>query len=125
MERGNTIQRFWELETWKRANELTKKIYEITKTYPKEERYGLVDQMRRASSSVGANIAEGFDRYHYKDKQRFYYHARGSAAEVQNFLILSVGLGFVSQDISQTYLQEYESIKRLLNGMIRSISKQL
>jgi four helix bundle protein len=72
------ILHFWDLETWKRANESTKQIYQLTKAFPKQERYGITDQLRRASSSIGANIAEGFDRYHFNDKKKFYYYARGS-----------------------------------------------
>jgi four helix bundle protein len=61
------IKNFWDLDTWKRTHESTQEIYKITDTFPKIERYGLIDQLWRASSSVGTNIAEGFDRYHFND----------------------------------------------------------
>lgn len=77
---------FYDLEIWKEANNLCIEIYKITKNFPKCEQFGITDQIRRATSSVGANIAEGFGKYHYKEKIRFYYNARGSVCEVQNFL---------------------------------------
>ncbi|MEK7067636.1 MAG: four helix bundle protein, partial [Patescibacteria group bacterium] len=84
---ASEIKNFYNLTVWKKAHELTLKIYKATRKFPKDELYGLVSQLRRAVSSIAANIAEGFERYYFKDKIRFYYQARGSAAEVQNFLL--------------------------------------
>jgi len=89
---NNKINNFYELDAWKKGYILVLEIYKITKEFPKEELYGIVSQLRRAASSITANISEGFARYHYKDKVRFYHQARGSAAEVQNFLILASDL---------------------------------
>ncbi len=77
-----TITTFFDLKAWQVAHALTLKIYEITKDFPQSERFGITSQLQRAASSITANIAEGFARYHYKDKARFYYQSRGSAAEV-------------------------------------------
>ena len=82
---SETIKNFYQLNAWKKGHELVLEIYKITNSFPKEERYGVISQLRRASSSVTANIAEGFARYHFKDKIRFYYNSRGSVSEVQNF----------------------------------------
>lgn len=104
---------------------MTLLIYIITKDFPTDEKYGLISQMRRASSSIGANIAEGFERYHFKDKIRFYYQARGSIAEIQNFLLLSRDLKFITQtDFITLGLLTKDSFK-LLNGLIRSTEKLL
>jgi four helix bundle protein len=95
-------------------------IYEITKNFPREEKFGMIDQLRRAASSVTANIAEGFGRYHFLDKVRFYHQARGSNSEVLNFLILAKDLAFLEQ-------KDFERINdltiqggRVINGLIRS-----
>jgi four helix bundle protein len=81
----NRIKNFYDLDAWKKTHKLVLEIYQITKDFPKDEAYGIIGQLRRAASSITANIAEGFSRYHFKDKIRFYYQARGSIAEVQNF----------------------------------------
>ncbi len=89
------IIRFEDLQIWKDSVRLAKEIYQITSTFPKEERFGIVDQMRRASVSVGANIAEGFGRYHQKEKLHFYFISRGSLMELQHFIYVSNELGFI------------------------------
>jgi four helix bundle protein len=89
------INHFTDLEAWKSSHELTLEIYRITKSFPSGERFGIVDQLRRASSSMTANVAEGWGRFHYLDRINFYYQAGGSGCEVQNFLILSRDLGYL------------------------------
>jgi len=118
------IQNFYDLETWQKGHELVLDIYRTTKNFPKEELYGVVSQLRRAASSITANIAEGFERYHFKDKVRFYYQARGSVAEVQNFLLLSRDLGFITKEASVDLMEKASKARQLINGLIRSIEKQ-
>lgn len=65
----NKIKNFDDLDAWKKGHQLILKIYKITKDFPKEEKFGIIDQLRRASSSITANIAEGFARYHFNDKR--------------------------------------------------------
>lgn len=120
----NKIKNFYELDVWKKGHELTLEIYKITKEFPKEELYGIISQLRRAASSITANIAEGFARYHFKDKIRFYYQARGSVAEVQNFLLLAKDLKFISSEDCKDLCEEANKIIQLINGLIRSIEKQ-
>ena len=117
------IKHFSDLDAWKINYELVLMIYKITKKFPKEEKFGLIDQLRRAASSITANIAEGWGRYHYADKVKFFYQARGSNCEVQNFLILAKDLSYLGSD-------EYEKIKekafqgfKVLNGLIPSTEK--
>ncbi|MBI4284820.1 MAG: four helix bundle protein, partial [Chloroflexi bacterium] len=69
------------------------RIYGITKLFPKSETYSLVDQMRRAASSVTANIAEGFGRQTYKEKLQFYFLAQGSLTELKNFILIAKDVG--------------------------------
>jgi len=119
------ITNFYHLDAWKRAHELTLCIYHITKTFPTDEKYGLISQMKRASSSIGANIAEGFERYHFKDKIRFYYQARGSIAEIQNFLLLSKDLKLIQHDDFIRLGSLTKDSVRLLNGLIKSTERLL
>jgi four helix bundle protein len=78
-----------ELEVWKQAHALTLEIYKVTSSFPKSEMYGVVDQLRRASSSVAANIVEGQSRNTTKDYVNFLYNSRGSLEETRYFLLLS------------------------------------
>ena len=115
------IKNFYDLEAWKNGHALTLEIYKITKDFPKEEIYGIVSQLRRASSSITANIAEGFARYHFKDKVRFYYQSRGSVAEVQNFLLLAKDLKYIDLEVCKKLGEKANGAGRLINGLIRSI----
>lgn len=98
--------------------------YRITEHFPKEELYGITSQLRRAASSITANIAEGFARYHFKDKVRFYYQARGSVAEAQNFLLLSRDLKYIDAQLCKALLEKADEIRQLIHGLVRSIEKQ-
>jgi len=122
---GEHIKDFVDLEAWKLAHKLALEVYKITQKFPKEEIYGITSQIRRSSSSVGANIAEGFGRYHFKDKMKFYYQARGSNVETQNFLLLSKDLGLITEDGYDKLNKMCADVNKLLNGLIRSISNQI
>lgn len=118
------IKHFTDLDAWKINYELTLMIYKVTEKFPKSERFGIIDQLRRAASSIIANIAEGWGRYHFADKIRFYYQARGSSSEVQNFLILANGLGYLGlDDYEQIKIKSFSGFK-VINGLIRSTEKQ-
>lgn len=118
------IKDFYDLEAWKESHSLALMVYKITQDFPKEEKYGLIDQIRRAASSVGANIAEGFGRYHFADKIRFYYQARGSLNEVQSFIFLAKDLGYFKEWQVKKIWQETKTCEKLINGLIRSVNKQ-
>ena len=115
---------FYELEVWKKAKELVIIIYKLTKNFPKEEAYGLTSQLRRSSSSICANIAEGFSRYHTKDKIRFYYHARGSISESMCHILISQAIGFINSKDGNDLLDEFRSTRKMLNMMIKSIREK-
>jgi len=118
------IRSFQQLDAWKKAHAFILEIYKVTRTFPDEELYGIVSQMKRAASSITANIAEGFSRYHYNDKIRFYLNARGSVSELQNFLFLSRDLNFIGEKIFASLYATSENVAKLINGMVRSIEKQ-
>ncbi len=89
---------FRELIAWQEAKKLAIKVYEITRKFPKEELFGIVSQLRRASSSVMANLAEGSAMPTKAHRDSFYVRARGSATEVDNFCELSFELKFISKE---------------------------
>ena len=115
------IKNFYNLEIWKEAHQLSIDIYKLTTKLPSTEKYGVIDQLRRASVSVSANIAEGFGRYHYKDKTKFYYNARGSCCEVQSFIFLMKDLGYIDLEIAENIIQRYELLIKRVNTMIKSV----
>lgn len=119
------ISDFKDLTTWKEAHKLTLQIYKLTSKFPKNEIYGITSQIRRSSSSITANIAEGFARYHYKDKVKFYYNARGSTAETRNFLLLSKDLEYINKKVYNIINKQSEEVEKLINGLIRSTTKQI
>jgi len=116
------IKEFYELEVWKIGKVCVIQIYKLTREFPKQETYDLVDQLRRAANSICANIAEGFDRYHTRDKIRFYYTARASISECKSHLLIAQELGYLSGEQVQVLLADLNSIGRLLNNMISSLN---
>ena len=119
------IKEFTDLEAWKKGHVFVIEMYQITKKFPKTETYGLVSQLCRSASSITANIAEGFSRFHYKDKARFYYNARGSISESQNHLLLARDIGYLSSESTTKLLHQADEIRRILNGLIRATEEQI
>lgn len=113
------IERFEDLEVWKKAHKLVLDTYRITKGFPVEEKFGLVSQMRRAAISIAANIAEGFKKRTLKDKSNFYNISQGSLEELRYYLILSLDLGYLNDNKDLLYLIEENG--RMLYGLIKSI----
>ena len=93
----NKIRSFTDLDAWKEGHRLVLMIYQITESFPKEEMFGLVSQMRRCAVSVTSNIAEGFSRQSYREKIQFYSTAQGSLTELQNQLLVSRDVGFLKR----------------------------
>ena len=106
------------LLVWGKAHEYTLEIYKITKQYPKDELFGIVSQLRRASSSVPANIVEGSARRTDKEFCQFLVQARGSLVETQYFLELSKDLGYLSEDYFNKLTEISIEIAKMLNSFI-------
>ena len=114
---------FEKLDVWNNSRELVKEIYHMTSNFPNEEKFGITNQIRRASSSISANIAEGFSRKTDKEKARFITIAYSTTIEVINFLILSNDLGFLD-DVNYKILREKtESITNQLNALYTTLKK--
>ncbi|PKV48411.1 four helix bundle protein [Aquimarina sp. MAR_2010_214] len=114
------MRNFRELKVWEKSHELCLLVYEITKKFPEEEKYGLISQIRRASSSVPTNISEGCGYDSDKNFVRFLGIASGSASEVEYLLFLSKDLRFVSHDNYKELLECIISIKKMIYGLIKS-----
>ena len=113
------IKSFTDLEVWKEGHKLVLMVYKITRNFPKEEMYSLIDQMRRAAASITANIAEGFGRHGYKEKVQFYYLAQGSLSELKNFILIASGFGYSEKANFQALADQANLTHRLLIGFIK------
>jgi four helix bundle protein len=111
------MQRFTELKVWQRAHALVLKIYRISAGFPPEERFALTSQLRRALTSVPANIAEGSRRQGQQEYSRFLNIAQGSAAEAEYLLILSRDLGYLSPSTFDRLSADLDEIARMLHGL--------
>ncbi len=113
------INSFTDLKVWQEGHLLVVAIYKITKQFPKEETYSMVDQMRRAAASVTANIAEGFGRNTYKDKLHFYFVAQGSLTELKNFILIAKDVGYLKAEELSELTDKSNQTHRLLQGFIQ------
>ncbi len=113
---------FTAMPVWQKALELLLKIYQITKVYPPEEKFGLTSDIRRSANSVLHNIAEGYGRFEPKDKTRFYKISRGSAYELMSQSIASNKLGYIKEEkILEEILSDSNDIIQELNSLIKTI----
>lgn len=111
---------FTDLNAWKHAKKLTIEVYKLSKGFPTDEKFGITNQIRRASVSVVSNIAEGYGRKTYKDKLRFYYNSLGSVLEVSSQLLIVKDLDYITvEEFDKINYLIIESTKTL-RGLIRS-----
>lgn len=118
------VKSYQDLEIYRRSLEVAKEVYLLTKDFPKDETYGMRDQIRRAAASIGANIAEGFGRYHFRDKLVFFYNARGSLYETKHFIELSCAVGYIKEADKIKLFEELDILSVKLNNFIHAIGKQ-
>ncbi|PIR13103.1 four helix bundle protein [Candidatus Falkowbacteria bacterium CG11_big_fil_rev_8_21_14_0_20_39_10] len=123
MNNGSKIQSFTDLNTWKEDHKLVLMVYEVTKKFPKEEMFGLTNQLRRAVVSVTSNIAEGFSRQSYKEKTRFYSMSLGSTTEVQNQILIAKDVKYINNNEFQKIAQQTIIVHKLINGLIKGAKK--
>jgi len=113
------------ISAWQKADDLTVEIYEVTRSFPKEELYSLTSQMRRAAYSAPSNIAEGASRSSQKDYLHFLYIARGSISEVSYFIHLSQRLKYLNAENHVRLEKQADEASRVLTGLIRSVEKEV
>jgi four helix bundle protein len=116
-----TMQDFQDLRVWQKSHQVTLAVYEATRTYPREEIFGLTSQTRRAAGSIPANISEGCGRGSDPDFKRFLHVAMGSACELQYHLILGRDLKFLEQPLWQSLTERLIEVKRMLSGLIQTV----
>jgi four helix bundle protein len=110
------------LEAWNKALEFVTDIYRATDSFPKEERYGLTSQIRRAAVSIPANIAEGAARFSSKEFAHFLSNAQGPASELETELIIAQQLGYLTQPAFTRLNAQLERIGRLITGLSRHVA---
>ena len=116
------IDSYRDLVVWQQAMDLAVAVYETTRTWPREEIYGLTSQARRAATSVPANIAEGYGRENGGSYQQFLRIAQGSLKELETHLLIAQRIGIASRDGIGALMISSESVGKLLRLLIRKLS---
>jgi len=115
---------FRDFKVWERAHELVLKIYKCTADFPEQELFGLVTQMRRCSSSIPANIAEGCGRLGNAELHRFLQIACGSSNELEYHLLLAKDLGYLPEDDYTALDKRLAEMKRMLVALTRKVGQE-
>ena len=117
----STLKSYRELTVWQKSVDLAEKVYQVTRSFPKEEIYGLVSQMRRAAVSIPSNIAEGQSRNSTGEFLQFLGTARGSLAELETQVELAARLKYLPPNQAEQIQAECTEISKMLNGLMRSL----
>jgi four helix bundle protein len=115
---------FQELKVWQKARSLAVSVYEVTRSFPRSEIFGLTQQMRRSSISIVSNIAEGRGRYSRAESISFLIIARGSTLELEAQIIVSHDLEYIEKERARALVKRCIEIARMINGMIRYFRRQ-
>lgn len=113
-----------DLKLWQLSLDLSESLYRLSEGWPKHEQFGLISQIRRASVSVAANIAEGAGRRSTGEFIQFVGIARGSLAEVEPLLIIARRLGYVDESVCRELLQDLSELGRMSTGLIQSLEQR-
>lgn len=114
---------FKDLKVWQKSTDLTVIIYKISESFPKSEIFGLTSQIRRACVSIGSNLAEGFGRKGYREKDQFYSIAYGSLLEVENQLIIANRVGYLTKDNFDSLDLSVTEVRKMLSSLLK-VNKQ-
>jgi four helix bundle protein len=117
------MQTFKDLKVWQKAHQLVLEIYQTTKNFPTEEKFGLTNQVRRASVSVASNIVEGFKRRGKNDSLHFYTIAEGSLEEVKYQTLLAKDLDYIPEKIYEVLILKIEEVGKMLCGFKKAVIK--
>ena len=112
------------LDAWKKAIDFVVAIYKATDNFPKEEKFGLTSQLRRAAVSIPANIAEGAARRSSKEYTQFLSHSQGSASEVETELLIAFRLGFLTKAKYEELYRDLDDIGRMITGVSKYLKRQ-
>lgn len=119
-----TGKNYQDLIAWQKAMDLVQTIYDATKSFPKEETYGLTSQIRRAATSIPSNIAEGQGRASAREFRHFLSIAHGSVREVETQIMIAQRLAYLSADAAQRILEQAGEVGRLINGLSNWLSEK-
>ncbi len=114
-----------DLRVWQQSIEMVTSLYKVTMTFPKDELFGLVSQLRCAAVSVPSNIAEGYARGTDREKLHFLRMSSGSMSEIETQLMLSLKLGYMSQEVYKELSESVTAVWKQLNALISSVKKRL
>ena len=120
----SSIQSYRDLKVWQEGMNLVETCYRVTKTFPKEETYGMTSQIRRAAVSIPANIAEGYGRKTRGEYIQFLYIAQGSLKELETHLLLAIRVELASEQIINTVLNQCELVGKILLSLIRALENK-
>ena len=118
------MKNFRDLKVWEKAHEVALACYDVTRTYPREGMFGLTSQIRRAGTSIPANIAEGCGRRGNGELHRFLQMAMGSASELEYHFLLSRDLGYLKAERHKAMHETLEEVKRMLASLIRKVDSE-
>jgi len=116
------VKDFRQLQVWEKAHQLTLAVYRLTKSFPRDERYGLTAQLRRSSSSIAANLAEGCGRNGDAELARFSSIAMGSASELDYHLVFASDLGLIKPSDHAALAEDTREVKRMLTGLLQKLT---
>lgn len=119
------ILSFTDLVAWREGHTLVLEVYRMTKGFPREELFGLTSQMRRCAVSITSNIAEGFSRNSWKEKLQFYSTSLGSLTELQNQLLVSRDVGYISPDVFSRLAEQSILVSKLIRGLIKKSQSEI
>ena len=117
------LTRFEDLKVWQLSHKLSLDVSRLVASFPKYEKYDLVDQMRRSARSVPSEISEGFGRFHFNDKLTFYERARASLEELKNHFREALGNDYIDAVGFNAYSKSMEEIGYLLTRMMSGVKK--
>ena len=117
--------RYQDLVVWQKSMSLAKAVYQLTKTFPDDERFGLTSQLRRAAVSIPSNIAEGQGRLTTGEFKQFLGTARGSVFEVETQMLLASEFNYIDAAVLQSALELSGEVSRMLNGLIKSLETRV
>ena len=117
-------QSFKDIIAWQKAHLFVLQVYQITRSFPAEERFGLCSQFQRAAVSIPANIAEGYKKLSQADKLRFLNISQGSLEECRFYILLAKDLNYITLDCYNELTKSIEDVSRLLNAYSKGISEK-
>lgn len=121
VQKPKKIENFKDLRVWQKAREICLQTYALSRRLPREELYGLIDQMKRSSVSIAANIAEGFNRFHEKEYRQFLFISLGSIAELETHFEISIGLKYLNPTDCASVLENINHESRMLRNLVKKL----